>query len=100
MVLTQCIFLEMPFHSFISQTSFRYILNFCGCLYLFWYEKRRYLLVCYQQGRRQGKSLEGAKLPGGSMGQRPLAGVQGAEPLCGGQGAKPPEADDFLVLKS
>ena len=52
------------------------------------------------QGRRQGKSLEGAKLPRGSRGQRPLAGVQGAEPLGGGQGAKPPEADTFLVLKS
>ena len=52
------------------------------------------------QGRRQGKSLEGAKLPWGSRGQRPLAGVQGAEPLGGGQGAKPPEADTFLVLKS
>ena len=49
------------------------------------------------QGRRQGKSLEGAKLPRGSRGQRPLAGVQG---LGGGQGAKPPEADTFLVLKS
>ena len=36
------------------------------------------------QGRRQGKSLEGAKLP---------SGVQGAEPLGG-------EADTFLVLKS
>ena len=34
-----------------------------------------------RQGRRQGKSLEGAKLPRGSRGQRPLAGVQGAEPL-------------------
>ena len=54
----------------------------------------------YMQGRRQGKSLEGAKLPPGSRGQRPLAGVQGAEPLGGGQGAKPPEADTFLVLKS
>ena len=52
------------------------------------------------QGRHQGKSLEGAKLPRGSRGQRPLAGVQGAEPLGGGQGAKPPEADTFLVLKS
>ena len=52
------------------------------------------------QGRRQGKSLERAKLPRGSRGQRPLAGVQGAEPLGGGQGAKPPEADAFLVLKS
>ena len=54
----------------------------------------------YKQGRRQGKLLEGAKLPGGSRGQRPLAGVQGAEPSGGGQGAKPPEADTFLVLKS
>ena len=54
----------------------------------------------YMLGRHQGKSLEGAKLPRGSRGQRPLAGVQGAEPLGGGQGAKPPEADTFLVLKS
>ena len=52
------------------------------------------------QGRRQGKSLEGAKLPRGSRGQRPLAGDQGEEPLGGGEGAKPPEADTFLVLKS
>ena len=52
------------------------------------------------QGWRQGKSLEGAKLPRGSRGQRPLVGVQGAEPLGGGEGAKPPEADTFLVLKS
>ena len=52
------------------------------------------------QGRRQGKSLEEAKLPRGSRGQRPLAGVQGMEPLGGGQGAKPLEADTFLVLKS
>ena len=44
------------------------------------------------QGRRQGKWLEGAKLPRGSRGQRPLAGIQGAEPLGG--------ADTFLVLKS
>ena len=58
------------------------------------------LLHVSDQGRRQGKSLEGAKLPRGSRGQRPLAGVQGAEPLGGGQGAKPPEADTFLVLKS
>ena len=50
---------------------------------------------CRVQGRRQGKSLEGAKLPRGSRGQRSLAGVQGAEPLGGGQGAKPPEADAF-----
>ena len=53
-----------------------------------------------QQGRRQGKSLEGTKLPRGSRGQHPLVGVQGAEPLGGGQGAEPPEADTFLVLKS
>ena len=56
--------------------------------------------MSYPQGRREGKSLEGAKVPRGSRGQRPLAGVQGAEPLGGGQGAKPPEADTFLVLKS
>ena len=54
----------------------------------------------FTQGRRQGKSLEGAKLPRGSRGQCPLVGVQGAEPLGGGQGAEPPEADTFLVLKS
>ena len=57
------------------------------------------LLHLIKQGRRQGKSLEGAKLPRGSRGQRPLVGVQGVEPLAGGQGAKPPEADAFLVLK-
>ena len=50
------------------------------------------------QRRRQGKLLEGAKIPWGSEG-RPLAGIQGAEPLGGGQGVKPPEADAFLVLK-
>ena len=52
------------------------------------------------QGRRQGKSLEEAKLARGSRGQRPLAVVQVAEPLGGGQRAKPPEADTFLVLTS
>ena len=60
----------------------------------------QYLHSTLKQGRRQGKSLEGAKLPRGSREQRPLAGVQGTEPLGGGQGAKPPEADTFLVLKS
>ena len=65
-----------------------------------WYVPKICLGEIYilHQGRRQGKSLEGAKLPRGSRGQRPLAGVQGAEPLGGGQGAS--EADTFLVLKS
>ena len=49
----------------------------------------------WNQGQRQGKSLEGAKVPRVSRGQRPLSGVQGIEPLGGGQGAKPPEADAF-----
>ena len=45
----------------------------------------------YQQGRRQGKSLEGGSTPGGGPG--------GGAPWWG-SGAEPPEADTFLVLKS
>ena len=51
------------------------------------------------QGRRQGKSLEGAKEPRGSREQRPGGGPGGRAPWWG-SGAKSPEAEAFLVLKS
>ena len=79
-----------------------YIIKFTITLY--WLakkkKKKQCLTIRYQQGRRQGKSLEGAKVPRESRGQRPLPGVQGEEPVGWGQGAKPSEVDASLVLKS
>ena len=52
----------------------------------------------YKQGRRQGKSLEGAN-SSGVQGTPPGGGPGGGAPWWG-SGAKPPEADTFLMLKS
>ena len=51
------------------------------------------------QGRRQGKSLGGAKEPRGPGGGGPRRGPGGRAPWRG-SGGEAPEAEAFLVLKS
>ena len=56
--------------------------------------------TCNQyQGRRQSKSLGGAKEPRGPGGSTPGGGPGGRAPWWG-PGSKAPEAEAFLVLKS
>ena len=90
------IYLGLLFTSLFDVFSFSFQCNAVTTTYNINFHKYKILNHRYhRQGRRQGKSLEGAKLPRGSRGQRPLAGVQGRSPLVGVRGQTPLKLTPF-----